>query len=90
MCNPRTHHPGPPSSALRRGSLLQADTEIIAERTKLMEEWKSWYQSKKQWLDWFEAGREDLLGDGAREGEYTVEEVIAEVPLGAQEEVLRN
>jgi len=70
---------------------LQADTEIIAERTKLMEEWKSWFESKQQWLEWYETGRAELLGDKLKEGEYSVEEVKAEVPLGApQEEILRN
>jgi hypothetical protein len=56
-----------------------------------MEEWKSWYESKQQWLEWYENGRAELLGDKLKEGEYTVEEVKAEVPLGApQEEILRN
>ena len=69
---------------------MQADTEIIAERHRLEDEWMRWYASKQEWLAWIEAGRKELLGDKLQEGEYTVEEVEAEVPMGPpQEEVVR-
>ncbi len=69
---------------------MQADTEIIAERSRLEEEWKRWYESKKEWLAWQSEGRKELLGDRIKEGEYTVQEVEAEVPMGPpQEEILK-
>ena len=69
---------------------MQADTEIIAERNRLEDEWMRWYASKQEWLAWIEDGRKELLGDKLQEGEYTVEEVEAEVPMGPpQEEVVK-
>lgn len=70
---------------------VQADTEIIAERSRLMDEWKTWYDSKQDWLEWIEAGRKALLGERGIEGEYTLKEVEAEVPMGMPvEEIQRH
>ena len=69
---------------------LQADTEIIAERSRLQDDWKSWFEAKAQWLEWIETSQKELLGDNLREGDYTVEEVEAEVPMGPpQEEIVK-
>ena len=68
--------------------LLQADTEIIQERQRLQDEWNQWKESKADWLAWFEQGRRELLGELLQEGEYTVEEVEEEVPLGPTVEEL--
>ena len=69
---------------------VQADTEIIAERSRLQEEWKTWFDAKASWLEWIETGRTEVLGDKLKEGEYTVEEVEAEVPMGPpQEEIIK-
>ena len=68
----------------------QADTEIIAARDRLEDEWRRWYEGKKEWIDWLEQGRKELLGDRLQEGEYSVDEVEAEVPMGPpQEEVVK-
>ena len=56
-----------------------------------MDDWKSWYESQQDWLQWYTSGRKGILGERAEEGEYTVQEVEAEVPMGMPvEEVLRN
>lgn len=70
---------------------LQADTEIIAERNRLISDWKAWYESKQEWIQMIEAGRRALLGDRAEEGEFVVQEVEAEVPIGMPtEDIVRN
>ena len=70
---------------------VQADTEIIAERNRLTKEWDTWYEGMQEWIKTIEEGRQEMLGDRAEEGEFTVQEVEAEVPIGMPvEEVLRN
>lgn len=69
---------------------VQADTEIIAERSRLQEDWRVWLAAKAEWLEWIETGRAELLGDKLQEGEYTVQEVEAEVPMGPpQEDIIK-
>ena len=80
------------SSNLNLYPNVQADTEIIAERSRLQEDWKVWLAAKAEWLEWIETGRTKLLGDKLKdlEGEYTVQEVEAEVPMGPpQEEIIK-
>lgn len=69
--------------------LLQLDVGIVAERQRMMEEWKEWYQTKEDWLQWHRAGLEKLLGSRLQEGEYTVEEVESENIVSTTEEILK-
>ena len=56
-----------------------------------MEEWNAWYNLKQEWVEWSKEGRKEILGEKGEEGEYTVQEVEAEVPIGGPtEEVLKN
>lgn len=69
---------------------VQTDVAIVAERQRMMEEWKEWYDTKREWLEWHTQGLQRLLGDRLNESDYTVEEVETETTLSTTEEVLKS
>jgi len=69
---------------------VQTDVAIVAERQRMMEEWKEWYDTKREWLEWHTQGLQRLLGDRLIESDYTVEEVETEATLSTTEEVLKS
>ena len=73
-----------------RGSPLQTDVAIVAERQRMKEEWQEWYQTKEDWLSWHQAKLEALLGKRLEEGEYTTEEVTVETVIANTEEILKT
>ncbi len=56
----------------------QTDVAIVAERQRMMEEWKEWYSTKEDWMAWHAAGLAQLLGPRLQEGDFTLEEVETE------------
>ena len=40
----------------------QTDVAIVAERQRMMEEWKEWYSTKEEWMAWHQEGLAQLLG----------------------------
>ncbi|BDA47339.1 Eukaryotic translation initiation factor 3 subunit B [Coccomyxa sp. Obi] len=70
--------------------LEETDVAIVAERQRMMEEWREWYDTKREWLEWHTAGLQRLLGDRLLEGDYTVEEVETETTVSTVEEVLKS
>ena len=37
--------------------LVQTDVAIVAERQRMMEEWREWYDTKREWLEWHTQAR---------------------------------
>ncbi len=68
---------------------VQTDVAIVAERQRMMEEWKEWYDTKREWLEWHTQGLNQLLGDRLTEGDFTVEEVETELTIGTAEEIIK-
>ena len=70
--------------------VVQTDVAIVAERQRMMEEWKEWYDTKREWLEWHTQGLNQLLGDRLVEGNFTVEEVETEITLSTAEEIIKS
>ena len=68
----------------------QTDTQIVADRQRLLDEWKEWYASKQAWLEKNAAGRAELLGESEAEGAYEITEAEVEELIGVEETVLRS
>jgi hypothetical protein len=69
--------------------LVQTDVAIVAERQRMMEEWKEWYDTKREWLEWHTQGLQQLLGDRQDQGGFKLEEVETEMTISTAEEVIK-
>lgn len=67
--------------------LAAVDSELLAEREKLMSEWNAWRESKKEWVEKVKAGEKEILqGLGKwHEKEYVIQEVTVEAIVGVSE-----
>lgn len=68
--------------------LMQADTEFLAEREKLMADWRAWHESRKAWAEQQRQFFIKSMGDRYQpeESEYVVEEVEVTETVDVKEE----
>lgn len=69
---------------------VQTDTQIVADRQRLLDEWQAWYVGKQEFLEHLSAGRAKLLHDEGAEGTYVITEAEVEELVGVEETVLRS
>ena len=70
--------------------LIQTDTQIVADRQRLLDERQAWFASKQEWLEQNAAGRAELLGSSHNEQAYEITEAEIEELLSVEETVLRG
>ena len=68
---------------------MQTDTQIMADRQRLADEWRAWLESKQEYIDELAAGRRKIMGDALEEQPYSIIEAEVEEILGVEEVVIR-
>lgn len=62
----------------------------MAERQRLLDDWKDWYASKQAWLKKMAEGRAEILGEAAAEQAYVLTDTEIEELVGVEETVLKS
>jgi translation initiation factor 3 subunit B len=67
--------------------LAAVDSELVAEREKLLSEWNAWKESKKEWVEKTKEQEKALLVELGkwREEDFVIEEVMVEAVVGMTE-----
>ena len=69
---------------------MQTDTQIMADRQRLADEWHAWLDSKQAYIEELAAGRQKIMGEALEEQPYSIIEAEVEEVLGVEETVIRN
>jgi translation initiation factor 3 subunit B len=72
--------------------LAAVDSELLAEREKMLSEWNSWKESRAEWAEKQKEGIKQLLGSKwvAPEEEYIVQEVEVSAIVDVREQKVES